>query len=260
MTRHPSTPTVWALCALSRPYELLRVIHEFQQQTCRNKRIAIIENREGLGACAKLGVFPDLLLHSESNQTIAKNVGLAALREIANPNDYWATWDDDDRNGPGRLEEVAKTSCGADVLGKASFFMRLADGRLLQFTRPPSNLWGGTLAARIGCSTDFPEVGRWGEDEAWLQRMCKTGARIGNLSQWHFVAVRKKQSHAWSASDEQVINCIAGGRPNVIVNDYGKVDDGFVFSGFSKPLSNEPATAPFSWDLSLQQAKMDFLS
>jgi len=250
-----SNPTIWALCALSRPHELPRVMHEFEQQTYPNKMIAIIENKDGIGACERFGIVPDLLLHSEPHQAIAKNAGLNAIRDLADSGDWWATWDDDDCNGPGRLAELAESIGHTDVLGKSSFFMRMRDGRLLKFTRPYRRLWGSTLSAKLGIEVEFRNTGRWGEDEDWLCRVERLGFKIGTLSPWHFIVNRSMRNHAWCVSDDNAINCIAGGRPDVVVQDYGNVSADFALFGCDEPPSKPLAVAEYDWELSLAEAR-----
>ena len=114
------------------------VLAEFRAQTYQNKGLVLVENGNALGACAAAGVVPTLLLQSEPHQSAAKNIGLAAL--VHEPDDWFVTWDDDDYHGPEFLAKFASaTECGC-VLGQASFFMRLSDGRLMRFKRRASML------------------------------------------------------------------------------------------------------------------------
>jgi glycosyltransferase involved in cell wall biosynthesis len=246
-------PVIWAICALSRPHELPRVAREFSAQTHhRYSRLLVVENGKGVGAVGAQGLADqvDVVARSAPHQAAARNAGLAVVRELCGPLDWFAVWDDDDQHGPGYLAEIAEHACGQDVLGKSSFFMRLGDRRLVCFMRPAHRLWGGTLAGRVKGVLDFRDVGRWGEDGDWLRRMREQGARVASSSRWQFIAQRSRSpdKHAWRATDRQVLQCLQHSGRGTVVRDYGVVDsDAFVHDGGLEPPWRELPHKPFDW-------------
>lgn len=247
-------PRIWALCAFSRPERLQTVVAEFRAQTYPNKGLVLVENGAALGACAATGVAPTLLLQSEPHQSAAKNVGLAAL-QAEDPDAIVVTWDDDDHHGRDLLERYAVAAEPGVVLGKPSFFLRLANGRLLRFKRPRHMLWGGTLAARVGDALPFENTGRWGEDERWLAQMLARGNRTKALSEWHFIANRGGTGHAWHASDAHVLNSLLGDRADVTADDFGHASDAVVDRS-AELLTPQPlAPQPFDWELARREAE-----
>jgi hypothetical protein len=204
------------------PAELLSIARAFALQRHADKRLVVVENGAAIGICKRHGIHADAVLASEHSKSHALNTGLTWLR--AHGGGAWTGWDDDDYYGPGYLQEVAERLPGCDVLGKRSIYVRRNDGRLWLARRSGWPL-GHSFSAWSDCH-DFEQVPRWGEDDSFLRRMLRDGARLGEASPEHFVWQRcgDLSAHIWPADDDQMTQLLArqdDARAELV--DYGEV-------------------------------------
>lgn len=160
---------MWLLCAFSRPRQSAHV--ECQAERQRGARMLVVAN-----GCEYHGRAHHIITLPTRGAVAALNTGLEWLRARARPSDWWARVDDDDEYLDGYADEVQRVaSTGADFSGLPVTRTRLTDGSDVMFGAPTSqHCSGGTLAARLGSTLDFPEV--WpGEDYAWAQTMLAAG-------------------------------------------------------------------------------------
>jgi hypothetical protein len=210
------------------PVELLGIVRSFALQRHMDKRLVIIENGTAIGTCKRYGIHADAVLSAEHSKSNALNIGLKWLR--AHGGGAWTGWDDDDYYGPGYLSEVAERLPGHDLLGKRSIYVRRNDGRLWLVRRSGWPL-GHSFSAWSDCC-DFELVHRWGEDDRFLKRMFRAGAKLGEAGPEHFVWQRcgDLTAHIWPADDDQMTQLLARQddvRAELV--DYGEVQSyGFV--------------------------------
>lgn len=200
---------IWCIVPFSRPQNLNWVIDGFKSQTYTDKKLIIVENGPAVGACKKAGIQPDVLLTSKKHQSYAKNEALLWLKKN-HPKDWWATWDDDDYYGPQYLQELADNTSKADIIGKASSFMKLTDDRLYMLTRWNQGeaeqpfIHGPTVTGIAGDSILFDYMD-WGEDLVWVREMHRLGAKVYRTSQFHWCYFRFANTrHTWLISDDEL--------------------------------------------------------
>lgn len=204
---------VTVIVPLSRPRFMRDVIENFARQTFARKRLVIVENGEAVGACAKAGFVPDVVLTSDAHQSAAKNVGLEWLRERGGG--FFATMDDDDYFGPRYLEEAVAHSGRGDIIGKSACFTRTAGGVMRYFEHEGAlqfvnYVHGPTIAAWAEFVDDFPLIA-WGEDAAFIIAARKAGAKAWATSRFHFLQRRfPGRHHTWQITDRQMVQASAG--------------------------------------------------
>lgn len=204
---------VSVIVPLSRSPFLSNVARNFARQTFGRKRLVIVENGEAVGACAKAGFVPDVVLTSEAHQSHAKNAGLNWLREQGGG--FFATMDDDDYYGPRYLEETVAHSGRADIIGKSAIFIRAAGGVMRYFEhegalRFVDFVHGPTIAGRAEDVVDFPVMG-WCEDAAFIATMRDQGATVWATSRFHFMQRRfPGLHHTWQITDRQMVQVSKG--------------------------------------------------
>lgn len=197
---------IYALCPLSRPEFLSNVVRNFEQQTCKGKRLIIVENGEAVGACEAAGFTPDVLLRSDKHQSLAKNVGLEWI--TSHGGGWFATFDDDDYYGPGYLAEALtcfKTG-SFSIVGKLDHFVVGLDGHLRFFEQgfrscEGVEAHGATLCGRAESCPRFQDTGTIGEDWHWLSESIASGARLWVSSPYHYAVVRHARN-TWRIGDE----------------------------------------------------------
>lgn len=205
-------PTIWVVVPLGRATMLPNVVGNFERQRYPHKKLVVVENGAGLGACRKHGFQPDLVLDSDAHQSAAKNVALETLIDMGAR--YWATMDDDDYYGPAYLEGIADGfRRGFEVVGKASIFLRFSDGRMHLLEQagelkevPQVN--GPTISSVVRQDMPrFPVMG-WGEDNAWLEAAREKGWRIWAADHFAFCYCRHGQAHphTYPITDEGLEN------------------------------------------------------
>jgi len=204
-------PTIWCVVPFSRPKYAKAIFERFAKQTYADKRLVIVENGAGVGACKKLGLSPDLLLTSGKHQSWAKNEAILKLRALGHSGDYWSTWDDDDYYGPRYLEELAANLHKGDVIGKSRSYIKLSDDHLYLMTSPPQNdvvtqswvIHGPTITARIGDSLLFEHL-PFAEDLKFVHQMKEQGGIAYATSQYNWCYMRGPiRDHTWMISDEE---------------------------------------------------------
>lgn len=204
---------IWVVVPFSRPSMMQNVIQNFERQQYPNKRLVLVENGLGLGACRRFNYSPDLVLSSEPHQSAAKNAALETLIKIRAG--HWATMDDDDYYGPSYLEGIADGfHRGYEVVGKSSIFLRYADGRM-HFLQQGGELKevgmvNGPTISSVVCSDmpRFPLV-EWGEDNEWVRLAReKHGWRVWAANCHSFCWCRRgpAHGHTYRISDEGLEN------------------------------------------------------
>lgn len=203
---------VWVIVPFSRPSCFENVVSNFTRQTFQNKKLVLVENGDAIGCCKERGFEPDLLLTSERHQAIAKNVGLAALRE--RKAEFWTTYDDDDWYNNSYLDELIDCSDKAEMVGKHNIFVKTTDDRLWLLQDSKENSFvdavhGPTISAWVKDTVvDFPNTGQWGEDLAFINDMQLKGAKLWSSSRWNFIFQRhKNHNHTWHTTDYQLSQC-----------------------------------------------------
>ena len=196
----------------SRPSCFENVISNFTRQSFHNKKLVMIENGDAVGCCKEHGFEPDLLLTSDRHQAIAKNVGLAALREKGA--EFWTTFDDDDWYYNLYLNELVDCSDKAEMIGKHNIFVKTTNDRLWLLQDSEENdfadiIHGPTISAWVkDTEVDFPNTGQWGEDLAFINEMQLRGAKCWASSKWNFIFQRhKNHNHTWHTTDHQLSQC-----------------------------------------------------
>lgn len=185
---------------LSRPLMIDNVRANFERQRYQNKRLVVVQNGPGLGACQRAGFRPDVLIDiCKAHQSTAKNTALEYLR--SHGESFFATFDDDDYYGPGYLEEIADgLDRGFDVSGKSAIYIRFADNRIVFATQSGENCeaWnvnGPTISGVLTKDTPLFEELIWGEDNNWLDKMAAMGAKFWSSSRNGFCWMRRGEMH-----------------------------------------------------------------
>lgn len=200
-----SPSVVWVVVPFAREANLPLVVANFERQVFTDMKLVIVENGPAVGACARAGIKPDILLTSDAHQSDAKNTALAEIRRRGGG--FWTTFDDDDWYGRYHVQEIANHAHRANVVGRGEHFVRLSDGLYL-FRREYANRYANSVAG--------PTISAWTEDTIefrrftpgdtpdWCERMRAAGASFWNCDYRHFVYSRHSGKHAWSASDVEV--------------------------------------------------------
>ena len=238
-------PRIWCIVPFSRPQYLPDIFKRFSAQTYQNKKLIIVENGNGLGACKHYNLYPDVLLSSDPHQAWAKNEGLLYLKRIGADNDYWTTWDDDDYYSSLALQELADNVHKGDVIGKSKSFVKLTDNNLYLIDLPPENalllnnvdlmgnprfvVHGPTITAKVGTSLLF-EYHEFTEDLIFTKQMLEQGADIYVTSKYNWCYMRNAGAkHAWKISDDEFKFANSG-----TLIDFGPIDFDIV-NGSKKP-------------------------
>lgn len=199
--RTPAVETIWVIVPFSRPEQLSFVVDNFTRQRFPGKKLCLVENGRAVGACTQYNVQPDLLLTSEQHQAIAKNTALAEIR--ARGGGFFAAWDDDDWYGPEYLAELAGAARDAELVGKNAHFVDVGGDMLLchrdRIGYEAPYLAGSGLAG-FAEAVGFYPVQRVSEDIDFCLRLRSEGARILNLSPYHYLVRRYYEGarHTWS--------------------------------------------------------------
>lgn len=185
---------------LSRPSMVGNVRANFERQRFQNKRLVVVQNGPGLSACQHAGFQPDVLIEiGKAHQSAAKNTALEYLRGLGER--YFATFDDDDYYGPGYLDDIAEGfSNGYEVSGKSAIYIRFADNRMLFAIQngescKAANLNGPTISGVITNDMPLFDEIRWGEDNAWLEKVAVMGGRFWSSSRNNFCWMRRGDTH-----------------------------------------------------------------
>ena len=205
-------PTIWCVIPFSRPHQLTWVKDLLSAQTYQNKKVLVVENGPAIGACKKAGFVPDVLLASKPHQSYAKNEALLYLKNNGFGDDIWTTWDDDDYYAPEYLSELADATDKGDIIGKASSFMKLTDGKLYCVTKWKENeladepfVHGPTVSGRVKDSLLFTYMD-WGEDLVWVREMAALGAKVYRTSRYNWCYFRYANTkHTWLISDDEIM-------------------------------------------------------
>jgi len=223
---------------LSRPWMLYNVRKNFERQRYQDKRLVIVQNGPGLGTCQRALFQPDVLIDiSKAHQSTAKNSALEYLRNHGES--YFATFDDDDYYGPGYLDEIADGfDRGFDISGKSAIYIRFADNRMVFAeqageTRQVWNVNGPTISGVLTKDTPSFEELIWGEDNDWLGKMAKMGAKFWSSSRDNFCWMRRGEAHGhtFRITDAGLENSICSIGP---VYDCGEFSE-LVVDGVASP-------------------------
>jgi glycosyltransferase involved in cell wall biosynthesis len=195
---------IYAICAFSRPQFVKNVIRNFRRQTCKDKKLIVVENGGALGECARVGFEPDVLLRSEPHQSYAKNEALKWIRRHGGG--WFSTFDDDDYYGPHYLQEVVDSRGTSDIVAKHDHFYRGIDDRLRLFESGCHNQahqegHGATISARADDCPDFQNTGIIGEDHRWISDYQEKGAKLWLTSPYHYMVVRHA-NNTWQIRDD----------------------------------------------------------
>jgi len=212
----PKVDIVWAVVPFSRPDTLPAIIENFKEQTFPGKKLAIVENGEGVGTCKIHNFEPDVLLTSNAHQAYAKNEALHYIQKHGGG--IWTTWDDDDYYGPRYLEEVAHNfDSNINILGKTQIFILNGQNKLwlasdYEEYAPVTMVYGPTITGRSEESCDFKNS-EWGEDNEWVADMIAAGAKAKTTSRYHFMYNRSKPpgEHVFPITDYQILQCMPKG-------------------------------------------------
>lgn len=194
-----------------------------QRETC--KRLIVVENGEAIGACARVGVIPDVLLTSETGAAwIPKNVGLQWVRDHGGG--FVSIWDDDDLYCPELLGELLECSDRSELLGKSAGYVQTAAGSMRLFVnhgehREVRGVQGPCMSGFAEALPDFPAASP-NEDGKLCRMVCEAGGRIYATSRFHFLYRRfppDEHAHEWRITDWQMAQL-----SNADVFDVGPVD------------------------------------
>jgi hypothetical protein len=195
------SPIPWVIVPFARSEMLGNVWRNFERQTTV-ARLCLVENGPAVGACARAGLVPDLLLTSEAHQATAKNTALEEIRKRGGG--LVALWDDDDWYAAGFLAELLDHRHLATVVGKRRHLIRMSSGIYLfdQHTADAPSTWlhGPTCLLRAEECVDFPRVTP-NDDGEWCRDMARAGATFYATSPWNYVYDRTGTQHVWKASD-----------------------------------------------------------
>lgn len=213
---------VWCVTAFSKPDCKGSVLENFARQVYPGKRLAIVENGEGVGVFSEGDC--DLLLRSDRHQSLAKNAALDALSS------EWAfaTFDCDDYYGKHYLTEAAEALETADVVGKRRHWIDLGDGKLHLIDESSANqptpwLHGATLAARLNLGARFPIVDINEEKGFWEAAGYGPGGKqLRALSIHHHVYCRSRGDHTYRLSKDGFM--VVAGRREEYERDLALVD------------------------------------
>jgi len=241
---------------LSRPSMVKNVRANFERQKFQNKRLVVVQNGPGLGACQNAGFQPDVLIEiGKAHQSIAKNTALEYLRGMGES--FFATFDDDDYYGPMYLHDIADGFLkGYEVSGKSNIYIRFSDNRMLFAVQTGescevTNVNGPTISGVITKDTPlFPEI-QWGEDNEWLKDAVRLGCRIWSSNRSNFCWMRRGElhGHTYRITDAGLENSI---RALGIVFDCGHFSE-TVVDGLDAP-SRFDRMEPQEFDFSLHPA------
>ncbi len=229
----------WVIVPFSRPQYLDNVIANFTRQTFQNKKLIIIENGKAIGTCKERNFEPDVLLTSGPHQSLAKNEGIDYIRKHGGG--WFFTNDDDDFYHGGYVEEQVSASDKAEIVGKADFFVKMANGNLRLFTGIGSNeyvnfIHGPTICTWTELDCEFPMVEKIGEDCQMVERLIGQGARVWATSKYNFMYTRSSDPNhnTWEISDASLTASLAmgiGPRGFATIKDFGPNFDMGIIDG-----------------------------
>lgn len=200
----------WVLVPFSRPDFLGNVQDNFDRQSQAGKKLCIVENGDAVGYCKQVGFSPDLLLSSDAHPSKARNVGLAALRDL---DAHFCCMDDDDWYGHYYQQEHVAFSARGRITGKMTHWVRFEGlGTLWLFNRQRAGrevAWvhGATLGGFARDVGDFPVV-HLGEELALCRAHRDAGGTVQNTSVGHFVYMRRRneQEHLYQITPRGFAN------------------------------------------------------
>jgi hypothetical protein len=180
-------------------------IDNFTRQSYYKKKLIIVENNNGIGACKEYGFIPDILLESEPHVSYAKNTAILKIK-----NGFWTTFDADDYYGENYLSELAKYIKKADIIGKSDIFVKTTEDKLRLMKGIGHNKYvkfinGPTISSWAENKLLFNPISPWGEDCDWIERAIKLRMNIYSTSYNNFCYMRyKTHNHTWQVSDYQM--------------------------------------------------------
>lgn len=187
---------------LHRPEDAPNAFRNASRQ--KDVRLVIIENGEGVGACKRYNLTPNVLLTSEPHQSYARNAGLNWLRKRGGG--FFVMMDGDDYYGPGYVDKMVEASKHGDVIGQASMFVRMTEGDLCLFRgaedREVPSVMGSTISGNAEIVPDYRHPGEnsW-EDDTCFNADCRDlGLKIWATSPRYHV-YRRHGSNIWKGSD-----------------------------------------------------------
>jgi hypothetical protein len=201
---------ITALALLSRPEMARNLRDNWTRQVCPERRLVVVENGRGVGACASVGLFPDLLLEGPEDVVELRNQALDAARRLGGG--AFAFWDDDDWYGRYYLLEQEAAITAGCFAGKIDRFVRTRTGLWL-FSGICSDKRGqsltvstSTLAGRVEDAVEFaPNTYAWGEDSLWCERMFALGYRVNVTSRFGYSYTRgNPRDHLWPAAADEL--------------------------------------------------------
>jgi hypothetical protein len=198
---------LWVVVAASRPDKAENVLGNYLRQGILSARLLIVENGDAVGLYEGLRSV-DARIQSEAHHSLAKNAGLAWLREN-HPGAYYVAMDDDDYYGTGYLAEHARKAERGVVRGKRNGWVQFDSG-LHYFFRPGEeddeavSLSGGTIGGYVDEIPDFPV--QVAEEHGFCEEARARGLSVRYLSTKHYCYSREgdPKSHAWMAREEKV--------------------------------------------------------
>lgn len=195
--------TSWVLVPFSRPDFLGNVQENFNRQAQEDSKLCLVENGDAVGYCKQVGFTPDLLLSSDAHPSKARNVGLAALRDL---DAHFCCMDDDDWYGPHYQQEHIAFAERGRITGKMTHWVRFEGVGLWLFNRERAGrtvAWvhGATLGGFALDVGDFPVVAL-GEELALCHAHTAAGGTVQNTSVGHFVYMRRQDelSHLYQVT------------------------------------------------------------
>jgi hypothetical protein len=184
----------------------------FEKQTVVGKKLCIVENGDALGYCAQVGFRPHMLLASDAHPSAARNVGLAALRDLGEDT-HFSCMDDDDFYGPYYQQEHLNFAERKRVTGKMPNWVRFeAVGKLWLFNRtkaqkPVAWVQGPTIGGYARDVKDFPIVDL-GEELDFCLAHRRAGGSVFSTSVGHFCYMRSQDvtRHLYQTSARSYAN------------------------------------------------------
>jgi hypothetical protein len=199
----------WIIVPFSRPDFLGNVRENFDRQTQEGKKLCIVENGDAVGHCKQVGFEPDMLLSSDAHPSSARNVGLAALRDL---DAHFCCMDDDDWYGHYYQQEHILAGARGRITGKVTHWVHFEGlGKLWLFNRQKAGrqvAWvqGATVGGFARDVADFPIVDL-GEELDLCQAHRAAGGDVLNTSVGHFVYMRRETaSHLYQITPRSFAN------------------------------------------------------
>lgn len=215
-------PLVSVILTTNRPERLGRALDSYRRQSHGNRELVLVLNSDAFRRDEVAASIEDLgqvkLFQFPEADTLAACLNRAI--EVAE-GQYWAKFDDDDEYGEEYLADALLPFrfTDASIVGKATYFARIADESVLYLRRPGREhryvnfVCGGTLVADRGKTTDlrFDENLARGADTDLLRRAAAAGHLLYSADPYNFVQIRALDPtrHTWNIDrNEYLRSCV----------------------------------------------------